>query len=70
MRYILYVSKHCVSCDQARAYLVKHNIKFESISLENMISPPENVMIVPSLVKDGRLIAFGPDIPGYFNRTA
>lgn len=70
MRYILYVSEKCTSCDQAITYLESHNIEFESVDLKNMINPPKNVMIVPSLVKNGKLIAFGPDIPGYFNRTA
>lgn len=68
MSYTLYISDHCSSCDQAIQYLEESKVKYHAINLSEQVERPRNVLIVPALLKDGKLIAFGPDIPSYFRK--
>ena len=68
MSYILYIADHCSSCDQAIEYLSEKEVSFRTINLNRVNDRPQHVMIVPALLKDGKLLAFGPDIPSYFRK--
>ena len=68
MSYTLYIADHCSSCDKAVRYLSEKEVSFHTINLNRVNERPQNVMIVPALLKDGKLLAFGPDIPSYFKK--
>ena len=68
MNYTLYIADHCSSCDQAVRFLSEKEVSFDTINLDRVNERPQNVMIVPALLKDGKLLAFGPDIPSYFKK--
>ncbi len=68
MSYTLYISDHCSSCERAIRYLEESKVHFQTVKLNQQMEVPCNVMIVPALLQDGELIAFGPDIPSYFKK--
>lgn len=68
MSYTLYISDHCASCDRAVQYLEEKQVHYQTVNLNREKERPLNVMIIPALLKDGKLIAFGPDIPSYFGK--
>ncbi len=68
MSYTLYISDHCASCDRAVQYLEEKQVHYQTVNLNQEKERPLNVMIIPALLKDGKLIAFGPDIPSYFSK--
>jgi len=66
-RYILYVSNHCVQCDNVVDYLHRKSIECLVINVDNEgDTPPEKVFIYPVLFNHSKLIAYGLDIIEHF----
>jgi predicted thioredoxin/glutaredoxin len=61
--YQLYIGNNCCSCEKIIDYMKEKNI---STSVTNIDTDdydlPFSLMIIPALVKDEKLIAYGPDI--------
>jgi hypothetical protein len=63
MSYTLYIADGCQSCASVAAMLLKSQIHFRKINLSDASTErPEGVLVVPSLYKNGALLAYGPDI--------
>ena len=61
--YILYVGNNCSSCNKIENFITEHNIPIKVVNIdEEEVSLPFSLMIVPALVKDDKLIGYGPDI--------
>lgn len=66
-KYQLFVSNHCTSCSKIQAFLNENNISFFATNIdEDEFSLPFSLMIIPALIKDNKLIAYGVDIIRYF----
>ena len=66
-RYILYVSNHCVQCDNVIDFLNRKSIECLIINVDSEgDSPPEKVFIYPVLFNYDRLLAYGLDIIEHF----
>jgi glutaredoxin len=66
-RYILYVSNHCVQCENVIDYLQRKSIECLIINVDNEgDTPPEKVFIYPVLFNHDKLMAYGLDIIEHF----
>ena len=61
--YTLYVDNNCSSCKKIQQYISKNNIPIKTVNIdEGSYELPFTIMIIPALVKENKLIAYGPDI--------
>ena len=62
-RYILFVGNNCCSCNKIAQFIKENNINISSINIdqENHLLP-FSLIIIPALVLDDKLIAYGSDI--------
>lgn len=69
MIYTLYISNHCSRCDKVVEYLGSKNVDFNVINIdEESDSSVFPVMVIPALMLDGKLLAYGQDIVLYFEK--
>lgn len=61
--YTLFVGNNCCSCNKITQYISKNNIDIPAVNIDDEdYSLPFSLMIIPALVLDKKLIAYGPDI--------
>jgi len=61
--YTLYVDNNCSSCKKIQQYISENNIPIKTVNIdEGSYELPFTIMIIPALVKENKLIAYGPDI--------
>ena len=66
-RYILYVSNHCVQCDNVIDYLQRKSIDCLIINVDDEgDNHPEKVFVYPVLFNQDKLTAYGLDIIEHF----
>ena len=66
--YKLYVGNNCKSCDKIEFFLNQHHINIITINIdEEDYQLPFSLVIIPALVKNEKLIAYGPDIIKHFD---
>ena len=64
--YTLFIGNNCLGCKQILDKLKKLNINITVVNiLDEKPNLPFPLMIVPALIKDDRLIAYGIDIVKY-----
>jgi len=64
--YRLYVGDNCCSCNNIEQFLNKNNITIPIINIDKEeYDLPFSLMIIPALVKNEKLIGYGPDIMKY-----
>ena len=70
MRYTLYITDHCTSCNRVLQFMQASRVSFDAVNLDDPGQNwPEKIMIVPALTgRDQRLLAVGPDIQDYIQR--
>lgn len=67
MKYKLYTSDHCRSCAEVLSFIDDLDITVIEVNLSKpSANRPENLMIVPALFANDKLVAYGSDIPEYF----
>jgi len=61
--YTLYVDNNCSSCKKIQLFISENNIIVNTVNIdEESYDLPFAIMIIPALVKDNKLLAYGPDI--------
>ncbi len=61
--YALYVGNDCFSCNKIEQFIKENNVNVSTINIdEEEYNLPFSLMIIPALVKNKKLIAYGPDI--------
>jgi len=61
--YTLYVDNNCSSCKKIQQYINENNIPVNTVNIdEENYDLPFTIMIIPALVKENKLLAYGPDI--------
>lgn len=69
MTYTLYTSNHCESCEHVLNYLKEHKILHTVTNIDTDEKElPVNVFIVPALLLNDKLLAYGTDIIKYFEK--
>jgi len=64
--YTLFIGNNCLGCKQILDKLNKLNINITVINIHNeKPNLPFSILIVPALIKNDRLIAYGIDIVKY-----
>jgi hypothetical protein len=67
--YVLYVGNNCSSCNNLTRFIKENNINIFSINIdEEDYNLSFSLMIIPALVKDEKLIGYGPDIMKHLER--
>lgn len=67
--YTLYVDDSCSSCKKIRQYINENNIPINTINIDqDSYDLPFAIMIIPALVKENKLLAYGPDITPILER--
>jgi len=67
--YILFVGNNCCSCNKIAQFIKEKNINISSINIdEEDYSLPFSLMIIPALVLNKKLLAYGPDILKYLKK--
>ena len=60
MKYTIYIASHCTDCDQIAEYLDNHDFPVEVLDLDrSSAEAPSNVYVVPALLEQGRILAYG-----------
>ena len=68
--YTLYVDNNCSSCKKIQRYINENNIPVNTVNIdEETYELPFAIMIIPALVKENKLIAYGPDITAILERV-
>lgn len=66
MIYKLYISDHCKSCEDAVSFVRSIDLTCAEINLhDSNDSPPVQLIVVPALFENERLVAYGSDIREY-----
>ena len=61
--YVLFVGNNCCSCNKITQYINENNIDILAVNVdEDDYSLPFSLMIIPALILDHKLIAYGLDI--------
>lgn len=61
--YTLFVDTNCTSCKKIQQFINEHNINVNTINIdEESYNLPFSLMIIPALVNNNKLLAYGPDI--------
>lgn len=68
--YRLFISNNCKGCEQVleRLKLLNIHVTVVNISTEE-VNLPFSLMITPALVKENKLMGYGPDIVNYLKRN-
>lgn len=68
--YRLFISNNCRGCEQVleKLTLLNINISVVNVSTEE-VNLPFSLMITPALIKDDKLVGYGPDIVNYLKRN-
>jgi len=67
--YTLYVDNNCSSCKKIQQYISENNILVKTVNIDNEnYDLPFTIMIIPALVKENKLLAYGPDITALLDR--
>jgi glutaredoxin len=67
--YTLYVGNNCCSCNNIHQFLKENNINISTINIdEQEYHLPFSLLVIPALIKNKELIAYGPDILKYFQK--
>ncbi len=67
--YTLYVDNNCSSCKRIQQYISENNITINTVNIHEEINKlPFTIMIFPALVKENKLLAYGPDITPILER--
>lgn len=62
-KFQLYTATVCASCDKVRSYLLDRDFNIEEINIDVSDRRPSfPIIIVPALIMDDRLLAYGDDI--------
>ncbi len=62
-KFQLYTATVCTGCDRVRKYLIDHDFSIEEINIDlSDRRPPFPIIIVPALIMDDKLLAYGDDI--------
>ena len=65
--YTLYTGNHCASCVKVATYLEKNDITFDEVNIDtDDYELPFTLMVIPALIENNELLAYGPDIIEYF----
>ena len=68
--YTLYVDNNCSSCKKIQQYISENNIPVKTVNIdEENYDLPFTIMIIPALVKENKLLAYGPDITAILDRA-
>lgn len=68
--YTLYVDNNCSSCKKIQQYILENNMSVATVNIdEENYDLPFSIMIIPALVKDKKLLAYGPDINSILDRA-
>lgn len=68
MNYTLYICNHCLSCERVISFLRERSIRLKEVNLDadkGEDLPP--LLVVPALLSDGKIIAYGADIIEYLD---
>lgn len=69
MKYKLYIIDDCRSCGRILDLLRRLGVAFLPINLSDPdAARPDFLMVVPALLENEKLVAYGPDIPDYLSR--
>lgn len=69
MKYNVFIRNQCCSCVDVIQYFNNSNLPVRIVNLdEESIDLPFKIQIVPALVQDERLLAYGSDIIHYFEK--
>ncbi|MGB0888468.1 MAG: hypothetical protein ACPGSL_10115 [Vicingaceae bacterium] len=61
--YTLFVDTNCTSCKKIQLFINEHNINVNTINIdEEDYELSFSLMIIPALVRNNKLLAYGPDI--------
>jgi hypothetical protein len=67
--YTLYLDNNCSSCKRIQQYISENNIAINTVNIhEGFNELPFVIMIFPALVKENKLLAYGPDITPILER--
>tara|TARA_B100000809_G_scaffold259526_1_gene304720 strand:- start:5979 stop:6200 length:222 start_codon:yes stop_codon:yes gene_type:complete len=68
--YTLYVDNNCSSCKKIQQYISENNILVKTVNIDNEnYDLPFTIMIIPALVKENKLLAYGPDITSILDQV-
>lgn len=67
--YNIYIRNNCLGCQNIVAYFKNNNIQVSFINLDVVSNDSTfKIQIVPALVLNNRLLAYGSDIIQYFEK--
>lgn len=67
--YTLFVDTNCTSCKKIQLFINEHNINVNTINIdEEDYELSFSLMIIPALVSNNKLLAYGPDITPFLEK--
>jgi len=68
MNYTLYICNHCRGCEKVIDFLRTNNILIKEINIDvDKVEEPISLMVIPALLKNNTIIAYGIDIIEYLS---
>jgi len=67
--FTLYVDNNCCRCKKIQQFITENNINVNNVNIdEEDYDLPFPLMIIPALVNNKKLLAYGPDIIPYLQK--
>ena len=61
--YTVYIGNNCCCCNNIIQFISNNNLDVSSINIDNeAYTLPFSLMVIPALIQNKKLIAYGPDI--------